>query len=104
LRSTRPRSLDELAQLLRTHAALFACDDCTFVDQFIARRLHARGGLEEQIDKNPKLAQAWGLKDKIYLAQRDFMPAKADFLQPIELDPKLEGAYLLLGRRFRPKS
>jgi hypothetical protein len=62
------------------------------------------GGLEEQIDKNRKLAQAWGLKDKIYLAQRDFTPAKAEFLQPIELDPKLEGAYLLLGRRFRPKS
>jgi hypothetical protein len=57
------------------------------------------GGLEEQIDKNPKLAQAWGLKDKIYLAQRDFTPAKAEFFQPIELDPKLEGAMTF---KYRP--
>src|SRR6266516_1626586 len=40
--STSPRSLDELAQFL-THTAhyLFACDDCTFVDQIITRRLRS---------------------------------------------------------------
>jgi hypothetical protein len=37
---TSPRSLDELAQL-RTHTAHYSPDNCTFVDQFIARRLQA---------------------------------------------------------------
>jgi hypothetical protein len=40
LRVDQPTITGELAQL-RTHTALFACDDCTFVDQFIARRLQA---------------------------------------------------------------
>jgi len=39
--STSPRSRDELAQL-RTHVTHYSpCDDCPFVDQFIARRLQA---------------------------------------------------------------
>src|SRR5437899_6233016 len=37
--STSPRSQDELTQLRDAYSPLFACDDCTFVDQFIARRL-----------------------------------------------------------------
>src|SRR5438034_7469549 len=39
--STSPRSQDELTQLRDAYSPLFACDDCTFVDQFIARRLRS---------------------------------------------------------------
>ena len=56
--------------------------------------------MQKLIDKNPKLAQAWGLRGKIYLAQRDFAHAEPDLLKAIELDPKLEPAYLLLAQLY----
>ena len=56
--------------------------------------------MEKHIDKNPKLAQAWGLRGKIYLAQRDFTHAEADLLKAVELDPNLEPAYLLLAQLY----
>ena len=56
--------------------------------------------VQKHIDKNPKLAQAWALRGKIYLAQRDFTHAEADLLKAIELDPNLEPAYLLLAQLY----
>jgi tetratricopeptide (TPR) repeat protein len=52
------------------------------------------------IDKNPKLAQAWALRGKIYVAQRDFKNAEPDLLKAIELEPKLEPAYRLLAQLY----
>ena len=56
--------------------------------------------IDKQIDKNPKLAQAWALRGKIYFAQRDFTHAEPDLLKAVELDPNLEPAYLLLGQLY----
>ena len=56
--------------------------------------------VEKHIDKNPKLAQAWALRGKIYLAQRDFTHAESDLLKAVELDPNLEPAYLLLAQLY----
>ena len=56
--------------------------------------------VQKLIDKDPKLAQPWGLRAKIYLAQRDFTHAEADLLKAIDLDPKLEPAYLLLAQLY----
>src|SRR5262249_11168200 len=36
----------------------------------------------------------------IYLAQQDYAHAEPDLLKAIELDPKLEGAYLLLAQLY----
>ena len=55
---------------------------------------------EKQIDKNPKLAQAWALRGKIYLAQQDFTHAETDLLKAVDLDPNLEPAYLLLAQLY----
>src|ERR1700730_1902175 len=49
---------------------------------------------------DPKLAQAWALRGKIYLVQRDYTHAEADLSKAIELDPKLEPAYLLLTQLY----
>ena len=57
-------------------------------------------GCRKLIDKDPKLAQPWALRGKIYLAQQDFTHAEADLLKAIELDPKLEPAYLLLAQLY----
>jgi tetratricopeptide (TPR) repeat protein len=56
--------------------------------------------VQKLIDKDPKLAQPWGLRAKIYLAQRDFAHAEPDLLKAIELDPKLEVAYRLLAQLY----
>ena len=56
--------------------------------------------VQKHIDKDPKLAQAWALRGKIYLAQRDFTHAEPDLLKAIELDPNLEPAYLLLAQLY----
>jgi tetratricopeptide (TPR) repeat protein len=56
--------------------------------------------VQKFIDKDPKLAQPWALRGKIYLAQRDFTHAEPDLLKAIELDPKLEPAYLLLTQLY----
>src|SRR5262249_51558260 len=55
---------------------------------------------QKGIDKDPKLASPWGLRAKIYLAQRDFTHAEPDLLKAIELDPKLEPAYQLLAQLY----
>jgi tetratricopeptide (TPR) repeat protein len=52
------------------------------------------------IDKDPKLAQPWALRAKIYLAQRDFAHAEPDLLKAIDLNPKLEPAYQLLAQLY----
>jgi tetratricopeptide (TPR) repeat protein len=72
------------------------------VDLDIAAKQYglAMDRLQEFIDKNPKLAQLWGFRGKIYLAQRDFTHAEADLLKAIDLDPKLEAAYLLLAQLY----
>jgi tetratricopeptide (TPR) repeat protein len=56
--------------------------------------------VQKVIDKDPKLAQPWALKAKIYLAQRDFAHAEPDLLKAIDLDPKLEPAYQLLAQLY----
>jgi tetratricopeptide (TPR) repeat protein len=56
--------------------------------------------VEKQIENNPNLAQLWGVKGKILFAQRDFTHAEADLLKAVELDPKLEAAYLLLAQIY----
>jgi tetratricopeptide (TPR) repeat protein len=56
--------------------------------------------VQGQIDRDPKLAQPWALRGKIYLAQRDFARAEPDLSKAIELDPKLEPAYLLLAQLY----
>src|SRR5262245_30365928 len=54
--------------------------------------------VQKFIEKDPKLAQPWALRGKIYLAQRDFTHAEPDLLKAIELDPKIETGYLLLAQ------
>ena len=52
------------------------------------------------IVKDPKAAQPLAMRGMIYLAQRDFTHAEADLSKAIELDPKLEPAYLLLTQLY----
>ena len=56
--------------------------------------------VQGQIDADPKLAQPWAIRAKIYLAQRDFDHAEADLLKAIELDSNLEPAFVLLGQLY----
>ena len=72
------------------------------VDLDIAAKQYAPAidRVQKLIDKDPKQAQLWGLRGKIYLAQRDFTHAEADLLKAIDLDPKLEPAYLLLAQLY----
>ena len=53
--------------------------------------------VQKQIDVNPKVAQLWAIKGKIYLAQLNFTDAETDLLKAIELDSTLEGAYIMLS-------
>jgi tetratricopeptide (TPR) repeat protein len=71
--------------------------DLDIVDQKFAPAMERVQG---QIDRDPTLAQPWALRGKIYLAQRDFARAEPDLLKAIELDPKLEPAYLLLAQLY----
>ena len=65
------------------------------VDQKFARNGAGAG------TKMIELARATvGASGKIYLAQRDFARAEPDLLKAIELDPKLEPAYLLLAQLY----
>ena len=56
--------------------------------------------VDKLIENNPKLAQAWALRGRIYFVQRDFTHAEPDLLKAVELDPKLEAAYLLLAEVY----
>ena len=56
--------------------------------------------VQKLIDKQPKLAQAWAMRGKIYLAQNDFAHAEPDLNKAIELDPNLEPAYRLLVQLY----
>ena len=58
------------------------------------------GRAQQQIEKDPKRAQPWALRAKVYLAQRDFAHAEPDLLKAIEIDPKFEAAYLLLAQLY----
>jgi tetratricopeptide (TPR) repeat protein len=60
----------------------------------------AMGRAQQQIDKDPKRAQLWALRAKVYLAQRDFAHAEPDLAKAIEIDPKFEAAYLLLAQLY----
>lgn len=60
----------------------------------------AMGRAQQQIDKDPKKAQPWALRAKIYLAQRDFARAEPDLVKAIEIDPKYEAASLLLAQLY----
>jgi tetratricopeptide (TPR) repeat protein len=53
--------------------------------------------VQRQIDRNPKVAQLWAIRGKIYLAQSNLTDAEADLLRAIELDSTLEGAYIMLA-------
>ena len=56
--------------------------------------------LQKQIDKKPDNAQLLGIRAKVYLAQKDFPHAEADLVKAIQLDPKLERAYLMLAELY----
>jgi len=56
--------------------------------------------VQKLIEKNAASAQLWGLRGKIYLAQKDNNHAEADLLKAIALEPKLEPAYLLLAQLY----
>src|SRR6185369_12531645 len=60
----------------------------------------AMGRAQQQIDKDPKRAQPWALRAKVYLAQRDFAHAEPDLAKAVEIDPKFEAASLLLAQIF----
>jgi tetratricopeptide (TPR) repeat protein len=72
------------------------------VDLDIAAKQYAPAmdRLQKIIDKDPKLAQPWALRAKIYLAQRDFTHAEPDLLKAIDLDPSLAPAYELLAQLY----
>jgi tetratricopeptide (TPR) repeat protein len=72
------------------------------VDLDIAEKQYtaALDRVQRQIDKDPKLAQPWAVRGKIYLAQQGFTHAEADLLKAIELDSNLEPAYLLLAQLY----
>jgi tetratricopeptide (TPR) repeat protein len=72
------------------------------VDLDIADKQYAAAmdRVQKVIDKDPTLAQPWGLRAKIYLAQQDFTHAEPDLLKAIELDPKLEVGYQLLAQLY----
>jgi tetratricopeptide (TPR) repeat protein len=72
------------------------------VDLDLADRQYAAAmdRVQKVIDKDPKLAQPWAMRAKIYLAQRDFAHAEPDLLKAIELDPKLEPAYRWLAELY----
>lgn len=53
--------------------------------------------MRKQIDRNPKVAQLWAIRGKIYLAQQNFTAAETDLSRAIELDSTLQGAYILLA-------
>ena len=50
--------------------------------------------VQQRIDKDPKSVQAWALRGKIYLAQKDFTRAEADLLKVIDLDAGFKNAGL----------
>ena len=56
--------------------------------------------VQKLIDKEPKLAQPWGMRGKIYLGQGNFSQAEADLLKAIDLDQKLEPAYAWLAQLY----
>ena len=56
--------------------------------------------VQKLIDKNSTSAQLWGLRGKIYWAQKDTARAEADLLKAIAMDPKFEPAYLLLAELY----
>ena len=72
------------------------------VDMDIAAKQYAPAleRVQKLIDKDPKLAQPWALRAKIYLAQQDFTHAEADLLKAIDLDPNLAPGYLLLAQLY----
>jgi tetratricopeptide (TPR) repeat protein len=72
------------------------------VDLDIAEKQYAAAldRVQRQIDKDPKLAQPWAVRAKVYLAQQDFTHGEADLLKAVDLDPKLEGAYMWLAQLY----
>jgi tetratricopeptide (TPR) repeat protein len=72
------------------------------VDFEIADKQYAAaiGRVQRQIDRDPKRAQPWALRAKVYLAQRDFAHAEPDLLKAIEIDPNFEAANLLLAQLY----
>lgn len=72
------------------------------IDFEIADKQYAAaiGRAQQQIDKDPKRAQPWTLRAKVFLAQRDFARAEPDLLKAIEIDPKFEAAYLALAQLY----
>ena len=56
--------------------------------------------IQRIINENSSLALPWAIRAKIQFAQRDVTQAELDLLKAIELDPKLEGAYVLLAQLY----
>jgi tetratricopeptide (TPR) repeat protein len=60
----------------------------------------AASRIQAYLEKNPNSAQALAIRAKVRLAQQDTAGAEADLAKSIELDPKLEGSYLLLAQFY----
>jgi tetratricopeptide (TPR) repeat protein len=60
----------------------------------------ATSRIQTYLDKNPNSAQGMAIRAKVHLAQQDNAGAEADLVKSIELDPKLEGSYLLLAQLY----
>jgi tetratricopeptide (TPR) repeat protein len=69
------------------------------VDLDISGRRYASAldRVQKQMDRNPKVAQLWVIRGKIYLAQQNLADAETDLLKAIELDSTLEAAYVTLA-------
>jgi tetratricopeptide (TPR) repeat protein len=77
------------------------------VDLDIAQQQYpaAMARVQKLLDKDPtaqdpKNAQLWALRGKIYLAQRDFAHAEPDLSKAVELDANLAPAYLLQAQLY----
>jgi tetratricopeptide (TPR) repeat protein len=71
--------------------------DLDLADHQIATAMNR---IQQQIDKNANSAQAFAIRAKIFVAQKDLTRAEADLTKSIELNPKLEPSYLLLSQIY----
>ena len=72
------------------------------VDLDLAQKQYtaATDRVDALIRQYPKAAAAWVLRAKIRMAQRDLAGAESDLLKAIDMDPKLQTAYMMLTRIY----
>ena len=102
LASRRPadarKAFEKSLEIFPTYApAIELLVDLDLVEKQYATALDR---VQPLIEKDSNSAQAFGIRGKVYLAQADFSRAEPDFVKAIELDPKFQGAYLLLAQLY----